>query len=130
MNYSKSFEVHTLPDIEMYGGDTLPWIISLIQDDGRTLSFDTASQCAITLSLTPLKTATGYGGYAGMVAPIFTKTAKITEAMNGEAAVIFEFEKNDTIGLRGKFVYQVEVRREDDLRLCQGTLYIKQNINR
>lgn len=50
-----SFTIHTLPDIEMYGGDTTPWIVTPIKDDGRVYADDCIIECTAVLTLTPLK---------------------------------------------------------------------------
>lgn len=124
------FPIKTLPDIEMYGGDTLPWEVTLIRDDGSKFSVDTASECTATLTFTPLKATTGFGTNANILSPILTKTGEVKPTLDGNSIILFLFEKSDTVGLRGKFLYQIEVKHDEDLRLCQGTIYIKQNINR
>lgn len=124
------FEIQTLPDIEMYGGDTLPWEVTLRRNDGSFYSVDTASECTSTLTLTPLKATTGLGNNSNTIEPIFTKVGTVLPKLNGSSVVMFYFSKNDTKDLRGKFVYQIEVKYKNDLRICQGHIYIKQNINR
>lgn len=130
MRECKNYELHNLPDIEMYGGDTTPWEITLIRDDGTRYSTDTASELTATLTLTPLKATTGIGDNVNIITPIFTKTGTLKPILDGGSSVIFTFSENDTKGLRGKFLYQIEVKRREDLRVCQGHIYIKQNINR
>lgn len=130
MRDNTSFNVESLPDIEMYGGDTLPWEVTLIRSDGSHFSVDTASECTATLTFTPLKASTGLGNSANALAPILTKVGEVREALSGGSIILFEFAEEDTKSLRGKFLYQIEVSHDDDLRLCQGHIYIKQNINR
>lgn len=130
MQYNDSFNVEYLPDIEMYGGDTLPWEVTLIRSDGSTFSVDTASACTATLTLTPLKASTGLGANANALPPILTILGEVRETLKGGSVVVFEFAENDTKGLRGKFLYQIEIKHDNDLRLCQGHILIKQNINR
>jgi len=124
------FEISNLPDIEMYGGDTLPWEVVLVRDDGSKFSADTASECTATLTLMPLKATTGIGANANAIAHIFQKIGEVRPTLDGSSIVLFMFNENDTKGLRGKFLYQIEIKHDDDLRICQGYLYIKQNINR
>ena len=119
-----------LPDIEMYGGDTVPWEITLIRDDGTKYLFDTAEECTCTLTFTPFKVTTGLGGRAKPVTPSMMMTGTVKAALDGTATVVFNFAKEDTIGLRGKFLYQIEVAHDTDLRIAQGHIYIKQNTNR
>lgn len=124
------FGIHSLPDIEMYGGDTLPWEVTLIRNDGSKFSVDTASECIATLTFTPLKATTGLGNNATSLPPVLTKIGEVEPTLDGSSIVVFTFSENDTKGLRGKFLYQIEVKHDEDLRLCQGYIYIKQNINR
>ncbi len=124
------FPAYILPDIEMYGGDTVPWEVTLIRDDGSKYSLETASECICTLTFTPFKVTTGLGGRANPVTPLLTKSGTIEEALDGSATVVFDFTTQDTIGLRGKFLYQIEVAHDTDLRIAQGHVYIKQNTNR
>ena len=126
----KALKIHAMPDIEMYGGDTLPWEVTLIRDDGTYFSVDTASACVFTLTVTPFNTSSGCGENATIVEPILTKTGVVESGTGDVAVVVFTFDEDDTIGLRGKFVYQIEVKHGEDLRVSQGCLYIKQNINR
>lgn len=124
------FPAYKLPDIEMYGGDTVPWEITLTREDGTKYAFETAAECTCTLTFTPFKVTTGLGGRAKAVMPSLTKTGEVKEALDGTATVVFNFAKDDTIGLRGKFLYQIEIAHDTDLRVAQGHIYIKQNTNR
>lgn len=128
--YKNEFPAFILPDIEIYGGDTVPWEVTLIRDDGSKYSMETASECICTLSFSPFKTTTGLGGRASTVTPVLTKSGVIKEALDGSATVVFDFAVSDTIDLRGKFLYQIEVSHDTDLRVAQGHVYIKQNTNR
>lgn len=124
------FPVYTLPDIEMYGGDTVPWEVTLVRDDGCKYTIDDAKNFTCTLTITPFKVTTGLGGRASPVMPVLTKSGSLQETLDESAIVIFLFDIADTIGLRGKFLYQIEVACGTDLRAAQGHLYIKQNIRR
>lgn len=124
------FQVHALPDIEMYAGDTVPWEIILMRDDGSYFSTDTASECICMMTLTPYKVTSGIGVNAVIATPVLTKTGRVETTLDGVAAVVFDFTPADTRSLRGKFLYQIEVTHDTDLRICQGHLFIKQNINR
>lgn len=125
-----TFEVLKLPDVEMYGGDTTPWEISLTRKDGTPLVFEEGVDCSATFSITPLKTASGMGGNAQTIKPMFTKAGSMEKNASNGTSCIFAFAEADTKNLRGKFIYQIEVRNGSDLRIGQGSLYIKQNINR
>lgn len=123
-------EVRPLPDVDMYGGDTTPWEISLVKDDGSAFVIDQGADCTATLTLTPLKATTGLGNNAAALPPMLTKAGVMEATASGGTAATFTFVEEDTKSLRGKYLYQIEVRHGTDLRVGQGNLYIKQNINR
>lgn len=120
------FPVHKLPDIGMYGGDTVPWEIALIRDDGTRLPSSEASgyQCKLTFS--PFS----HGANAASTSPSLTKLGTIQAGTDGNAQVVFSFATQDTINLRGLFLYQIEIIHGADMRVAQGRLHIWQNINR
>ena len=120
-----SFVIQTLPDIEMYGGDTTPWVVTPVKEDGTTFLFDTLSECNAILTITPFKASMGMNSNASALTPILSKNGVVNSQ-----TFIFSFTMNDTKDLRGKFIYQIELHHEDDSRYCQGVLYIKQNTNR
>ena len=124
------YEVQKLPDIEMYGGDTTPWELELVNDANAPFPYNTGSDCAATLTFTPVKTTTGMSANAVTVAPLVTKIGTANQTNAGGTSISFSFAESDTKHLRGKFLYQIEIRNGPDLRIGQGTLYIKQNINR
>lgn len=125
-----TFEVCPLPEVEIYGGDTTPWEILLTKRDGTALPIDQGADCTAVFSLTPLKTISGLGDNAVTVAPMLTKSGEMQDSGDGGTSCIFTFAEDDTKSLRGKFIYQIEVRNGSDLRIGQGTLYVRQNINR
>lgn len=124
------FSVQKLPDIEMYGGDTTPWEIELMRDNNTIFKYEDGVSCTVVLTLTPLKASTGLGSNATVLAPILTKYGVVKSTATNGTSVIFVFAAKDTKDLRGKYTYQLEVKYENDCRIGQGTLYIKQNINR
>lgn len=130
INEKKRFPVYTLPYIEMYGGETVNWEISLVQEDGTKYSVESAQACTVILSFMPVKTTTGLGYYAKPAEPVLEKRGEVTLDTDGSPVTVFTFDESDTISFRGKYIYQIEVRHNDDLRVCQGDIYIKQNINR
>lgn len=130
MNDNNHFRATTLPDIEIYGGDTTPWEVTLVRKDGTKYSVDDAAVCVSTLTFTPLKATTGLGNNAVAFTPTLKKKGRVELDDDGLAIVVFDFAASDTKGLRGKFLYQIEVEHNGDLRISQGYIYIKQNINR
>ena len=126
----KCFPVSTLPYIEMYGGETLSWEVFLLHEDGTKYSADSAEACDIELTFLPCKTTNGLGYYAKTIDPVLRKEGTVTIDTDGSPIIFFTFIENDTMALRGKYIYQIDVRHNDDLRVCQGDIYIKQNINR
>lgn len=124
------FPAYILPDIEMYGGDTVPWEVVLQNEDGSEFTYNKAKDLSCELTITPFKVTTGIGGHAIPISPLLIKAGSIKEGISENAIMVFEFDATDTIALRGKFIYQIEVAYGTYLRVAQGNLYIKQNINR
>ena len=128
--YKKSFEVHELPYIEMYGGETLKWEVDIVNDDGTFFTNEEILGCDAVLTLTPFKTTSGIGTNAILPPVSLKKTAFIKNNSDGNPTVTFSFYEEDTITLRGKYTYQIDVRIQSNLRISQGCIYIKQNNNR
>lgn len=124
------FAAQKLPDIEIYGGDTTPWEIVLMRDNNTIFDYTSGEQCSVILTVTQSKTSTGQSAGAVLVAPIFTKHGAIQSTATGGTIAIFSFADVDTKHLRGKYTYQIEVQFENELRIGQGSLYVKQNMNR
>lgn len=130
MNHQVKFLVDVLPYIEMYGGDTVPWEVTLVREDGQKYLIDSAQNFTCVLTVSPINSISGLGGSSLVSAPILKKTAEIKEAFDGSATAIFDFLAADTLQLRGKFIYQIDVLYGTDVRTGQGHLLVKQNINR
>lgn len=123
------YKSYSLPDIEMYGGDTTPWEIFMVYEDGTNFTVGSGTQCTCSLTLSPfvIKSTLSNGGSS--VPKIWTHQGTIRrDAELGTLSAVFDFVPEDTINLRGKFVYQVDVSFGDDIRVCQGILNIKQNV--
>lgn len=128
--YKNSFEVHELPYIEMYGGETLNWEVDIVNDDGTYFKNEEILGCDAVLTLTPFKTTSGIGTSA-IPAPVsLKKIGYVRNNSEGNPTIEFLFYEEDTIALRGKYVYQIDVRIQSNLRISQGYIYIKQNNNR
>ncbi len=124
------FLVIVLPYIEMYGGDTVPWEVTLMRENGEKYLMDSAKDFTCVLTISPINSISGLGGSSLVSTPLLKKTATIKEALDGSATAIFDFTTDDTLQLRGKFIYQIDILYGDDVRTGQGHLLIKQNINR
>ncbi len=123
-------KAYTLPDMELYGGETRSLVVTLTRSDGTYYSYSTASELTVTLTFSPVKVTTGWGKYANAVSPVLTKTATISEDSDLHGIATFDFVESDTKELRGKYIYQIEVKSATgDSRVAQGHLYIKRNIN-
>lgn len=129
MKNQEKIEIYKLPDIEMYGGDTSVWEVSLINDRGAIITVNSDLDCVATLSFMPFKITSGIGGNALLTEPILKKSGVLKPSLNGGTAAVFQFEESDTKYLRGKFTYQIEIQIENNIRIRQGHVYIKQNIN-
>lgn len=124
------FCIERLPDLEIYGGDTTPWEVPLLNEDRSPCDIEDASLFTFTLTMTPLGVTSGLGDSSIAVSPSLTKQGEVTAASGGGSFVSFSFSKNDTKDLRGKYIYQIEAVSGDVARVCQGHIYIKANNNR
>lgn len=124
------FTAQKLPDIEIYGGDTTPWEVVLMRDSNTNFDYSDSTQCSVILTVAQSKTSTGQSAGAVLMAPILTKQGALQAITGGGTAVVFSFADADTKSLRGKYTYQIEVRFDNELRIGQGSLYVKQNMNR
>lgn len=123
-------KLRLLPDIEMYGGSTAPWEISLMNDSGRQYYASEMSGLNAVLTISPYTVTLGAASGSSNIPPLVTINATISADVDNHAIATFEFSKSDTINLRGKFIYQLEFINDSDVRIGQGYLYIRQNINR
>lgn len=121
--------IHRLPDMTMYGGDTTPWMITLTNEDGSNLSASSEAEYECILSVSPFAHVYGGGNNASIAKPVLTKTAGVDKSANACTAT-FTFIMEDTIHLRGKYTYQIEVRSGINNRVSQGNLTILENKNR
>lgn len=121
---------YKLPDITIYGGDTTPWSIVIVKQSGIPYPYDMLSGSTARLTLTPYALSIGLGADAEAIAPVLTKTGTVTRDPRGAGTVLFTMAKGDTLNLRGKYIYQIEIAKGDELRVLQGVATIRQNINR
>lgn len=120
----------SLPEVTMYGGDTTPWSFLITNQDGSPYPSDSLSGSEAKLTMAPYAVSSGLGSAAVAIPPVMTKTGSVSSDPSGVGTVLFYLTKEDTIDLRGKYIYQVEVSKDDDMRVLQGIVTIKQNINR
>lgn len=119
-----------LPDITIYGGDTTPWSVTLFQQNDQDYPSASLDGSTARLTFIPYAVSMGIGTQANSIPPVLTLTASVEGYADGSGTVLFMPSKADTINLRGKYTYQIEIINGDNLRVKQGTVTIKQNINR
>lgn len=121
---------HGLPDILMYGGDTTPWFITLEDENGNALIPTEGDVYQCVLSIIPFGTTFGLGDSAFVFSPVLQKTS--TFENNGENIyqAKINFVPADTLSLRGKYIYQIEVKNTGSNRVNQGKMTVLANINR
>lgn len=119
----------SLPPIEMYGGDTVPWEIELVRENGSYFSYDTAIECTFKMVFLPYSVDGQNGISYSDIDPVLQKYGTVVDN-NGIALVEFRFATEDTRELWGKYLYQIEVIHEDDHRSMQGVVNIHQNLDR
>lgn len=121
---------YKLPEVTMYGGDTTPWSVLIVKQNGNPYPFESLTGSTAKMTFTPYAISAGLGANAEAIAPVLTKTGTMTSDPSGIGTVLFTMTKEDTISMRGKYIYQVEISKENELRVLQGIVTIKQNINR
>lgn len=124
------FEIRSLPDIDMYGGDTTPWEIFLVHENGDILEIDEELERACTLTLGNYNAKALATNNGSVMKPIWVHSGAFgISPENNRTFIHFDFTPEDTANLRGKFLYQVDVLLGNNVRVCQGVVNIKQNIN-
>lgn len=124
------YSVTRLPDIEMYGGDTAPWEINLLDANGHRYTYQSLSGHSCVFSIQQYAVSAGRGQGANMIAPIIKKTIDIaSDDPVDYVRVNIPFTQEDTLTLRGKYVYQIEIIGGDNNTVYQGWLHVIQNIN-
>lgn len=116
-----------LPDVEMYGGSTDYWEICLY-DNGGAMSYEDAQELSFSLVVKDY-------GYihreSGSTYTTITKSGTVIRNYDGTASVKFQFSKNDTINIYGKYTYQI-IAESQELGFrssAQGTLFITKSID-
>lgn len=123
-------ERYKLPSIEMYGGDTTPWVVTLVNENGTDFHLPENVEYTCTLTLLPYASSTGNSAYATAARTVLKKKAVIAEASDGSCAARINFTSSDTRMLRGKYTYQIEIEYAGNSRIGQGFLTILGNTDR
>lgn len=119
-----------LPDVTIYGGDTAPWNVNVIQQNGNPFPYTSLSGATALLTFTPYAISMGLGGDSDSIDPILSVDGTVEEGEDSGTNIVFNLTYSDTVNLRGKYVYQIEISKGNDRRVLQGFVTIKQNINR
>lgn len=122
--------IDRLPDITIYGGDTAPWNVSVIQQNGNIFPYASLTGAEAMLTLTPYAVSMGLNDNSSTVEPVLSTLGTIEEDEESGARIVFSLTYGDTVNLRGKYIYQVEITKDGGRRVLQGFVTIKQNINR
>lgn len=124
------YPAKVLPDIEMYAGDTTPWLIFLLDEHRHKVPYEDVMCTICRLSLTPVKLTTSLGYQAPPSQPELEIISLVEQYDDGSAVVPIFFDMEDTIRMRGRYIYELDCFAGEEKRLCQGVLIIKQDINR
>lgn len=122
-------QVVILPDIEIYGGDTTPWEVAMMHQNGTGFSLEETSGYSAVLTVTPFMHSAGLGS-GGTNSYVLQKTGTIKPLSTGDVGAEFTFSTTDTKELAGKYTYQIEFNLGEASRVGQGSLHIMNNINR
>lgn len=121
------YQKYTLPDIEMYAGNTDSWDVPLYDSDMRRYQYNDVSGYTYKLIIKDF----GYTHRSnGSTYFTLIKTGTLNTDDDGVSAQVhFDFEKADTNTRFGKFTYQIEASGAGKYFSAQGSLYITKNIN-
>lgn len=130
MNTCDCCDTRSMQDVNMYAGETIPWTVSVKHDNGSATAYTDMQNVTATLTFIPYAVTYGTSDYAIATAPVLTIDGDIQSDDDGSCLVVFEFSKNDTINMRGKYIYQIEIEDAGAVCINQGYVTIRQNINR
>lgn len=109
-----------LPKLEFIGGETQEFILRLFTQNKVPLD---ASHITSEFSIIP------YRDYIDD--PIVCKAVTAVDGDNGVPSGKVKLEANDTVGLEGKYIYQISLKDKlNNVDIYQGELMIYQNTNR
>lgn len=121
-----NYSAYAFPDIELYAGDTTEWVVPIkFENIGNESSVDPSMLSAI-LTILPHSISVHATTNPSLEA---VSLLSINGDLDDSGAFHFVFSEDDTIKFRGKYKYQIDVRYENELRICQGNLYFIRNIN-
>ena len=110
-----------LPDWEFVGGVTQEYDFTLRAENGYFYDIPGATaSLAVASFVNPKNT-------------VFTKSGSIVANSAGANCVVrFLLDKNDTVNLHGKFIYQITVKNTDGTVAppMRGRMYITENIDK
>ena len=120
------YSAYTFPDMELYAGDTTEWVVPIHHEILGGLSEINTELLSAVLTILPhnISVITASSPSAETVSFL-----SIEGVLDDNGAFHFAFSKNDTLEFRGKYKYQIDIHYENDLRICQGNLYFRRNIN-
>ena len=125
------YSINRLPDLEIYGGETSPWEIEFVSENYLPYGKDDITGCLCTLVLVPYGYVTGVLNEDSQIRIVLTKTTAIArDNTTGRLYATFHFSIGDTQSLRGKYIYQIEIKQDSQLALGQGSVFIRGNLDR
>ena len=121
------YERYTLPDIEMYAGNTDVWEFALYDFKGIRMKCEDAVLFEYQLVIKDYGYTHRQNGatYFSLTKPGEVVIDDEDEFANAQ----FVFAKEDTVDRFGKFTYQIEAFADGNYYTAQGNLYILKNIN-
>lgn len=128
-NCTYAIQAGRLPDVEIYGGDTSPWHVKITDENGRPLSNTRLEGCALTLVAVPYGMSRGLSAGADRSEPILLAMGHLMDTPDGYAVAEFEPDYDETVAMRGKYLYQITLCDGMNERVLQGKLTVKQNIS-
>lgn len=131
MAYCSCYNIEPLPDLTVYGGSSE--VISVLpkKPDGQYMTVEEADACSTKLTLARLSVLSGLGNNGTPVPPVLSKTGSVEVDDDGYPNFVFQMVSSDTLKLRGKYIYQIEIKSAASggttPQIFQGTMYIRYN---
>lgn len=117
-----------LPDIERYGGDTTPIIIEVVDPQGAPYHSEDLENATFNLTAVPYGVSAATGNNYSSITPALDIEGELETGDNGEAIIVFAMSEEQTLSMRGKYIYQVDIFNGEETRPLQGRLDVRQNI--
>lgn len=121
-----NYAVSRLPDIEIYAGDTSSWTVNLFHEDKSPYVYEELFGAACVFTVKQFGVLN-----TDVSSAIITKRIPfMSDDPEESVSLKIKFDVVDTLALRGKYIYQIEIITGQSNMVYQGYLRILQNLSR